>query len=132
MGRLPGADLTEEEQPRIEKAISMAAALCLQALDMGMETGFAANMPLEGSQDSALLQPERGTGRAEELLRAFACLRVYRTVRFPTFLEQLPPMPGTDIIIVSCYDGEDIREGMRRLSSAGANVLLRMPEAMLP
>lgn len=119
-------ELTEEEQPRVEQAISLAAALCLDALGKGMEAGFAANMPLDEDDADALMLPSRGTGWEAELLRAFACLRVRRTLRFPTFLSQLPPLPGTDILILSCYDSEDIREGMQRLAYAGASVSLRV------
>ena len=94
-----------------------------------MEAGFGANLPLDEGEESAYLPPLRGRGREEELLRAFARLRVRRVRRFPTFLEQLPPLPGADYIILSCYDSEEIRQRMAALCRAGCTAeLILLPE----
>lgn len=122
-------DLMDYEQERVEQAISMAAGLCCQALRRGMEAGFAANMPLDEAEESAFLPPARGTGREETLLRAMACLRVRRTLSFPSFLKQLPPLSGCDIVILSCYDSPAIREQMALMRRLGNSVtLLSVPE----
>lgn len=119
-------DLMDYEQETIEYAVSLAASLCLRALRHGAEAGFAANMPLDEAETAACLPPRRGRGREEELLRAFACLRVKRVCRFPTFLEQLPPMPGVDFVILSCYDSPEIRLNMERLRRAGSSAALHL------
>ena len=122
-------DLMEYEQEAIERAISLAATMCLQALRQGVEAGFGANMPLDEGEESAWLPPLPGRGREKELLRAFACLRVKRVRRFPTFLEQLPPLRGVDYIILSCYDSEEIRQRMAALRRMGCNAeLVLLPE----
>ena len=73
--------------------------------------------------------PRKLNERQKELLRAFARLRVRRVRRFPTFLEQLPPLPGADYIILSCYDSEEIRQRMAALRRAGCTAeLILLPE----
>ena len=117
-------DLMDYEQDRIEYAISLAATLCLRALRAGCEAGFAANIPLDESEDSACLLPARGAGRAQQLLRAFASLRIRRTRTFPTFVEQLPPLSGADIVILSCYDSPTLQRRMEEMRRLGNTVSL--------
>ena len=93
------SDLMDYEQPQIEYAISLAATMCMNALEQGTEAGFAANMPLEEGGDCAVLLPARGAGRREEIMRAMACLLIRRIRSFPTFLEQLDQLHGMDILI---------------------------------
>ena len=122
-------DLMDYEQEAIERAISLAATLCLTALRQGVEAGFGANLPLDEAETGAYLPPLRGRGRQEELLRAFARLRVRRVCRFPTFLEQLPPLRGADYLLLSCYDSEEIRQRMAALRRAGCTAeLILLPE----
>lgn len=123
-------DLMDYETARIEYAISLAASLCVQALSRGQDAGFAANMPLDEGEECACLLPERGAGREDVLLRAFARLRIRRVLTFPTFLESLPRMPDTDIVILSCYDSETIQTRMQWMRSPGGSVTLHLlPEA---
>lgn len=119
-------DLMDYEQERIEYAISLAATLCLQALAQGSEAGFAANIPLDEAAEGACLTPQRGPGREQELLRAFACLRIRRVCSFPTFLEQLPRMSGVDYVILSCYDDPVIRRRMEEMRALGNTVTLHV------
>ena len=122
-------DLMDYEQEAIERAISLAATLCLTALRQGVEAGFGANLPLDEEEESAWLPPLRDRGRQEELLRAFARLRVRRVCRFPTFLEQLPPLRCADYLLLSCYDSEEIRQRMAALRRAGCTAeLILLPE----
>ncbi len=123
-------DLMDYETARIEYAISLAASLCMQALSRGQDAGFAANMPLDEEEECACLLPERGAGREDVLLRAFSRLRIRRVLTFPTFLEALPRMPDTDIVILSCYDSEAIQTRMQWMRSPGGSVTLHiLPEA---
>jgi len=84
-----GERLMDYEQEEIEHEISMAATLCMQALDRGLCAGFAANMPIGESAQSAFVAPQGGAPAREALLGAMARLRLVRTLRFPTFLSQL-------------------------------------------
>ena len=122
----PWGGLMDDEQARIEYAISLAASLCLDALRRGQEAGFAASMPLDEDETCACLAPARRTGWEEALLRAFAALRIRMVRSFPTFLTQLPRMTGADIVILSCYDSPEIRLRMRELRLLGNSVTLQL------
>ncbi len=119
-------DLMDYEQAQIEYAISMAASMCVYALRQGMEAGFAANMPLDEGTDCACMLPSRGAAWEDALLRAYAALRIQLLRSFPTFMEQLPRMTGMDIVILSCYDSDEIRRQMTQLEHLGNSVTLRL------
>ncbi|MBQ4610040.1 MAG: DUF58 domain-containing protein [Clostridia bacterium] len=114
-----GDRLMDYEEDAIERLISMAATLCMQALSSGCSAGFAANMPLAKDGPSAMLAPLAGPAAGEQLLASFARLRLVRTLRFATFLEQLPDFRDLDVIILSCYDSGDIRRFMEELRRRG-------------
>ena len=118
--------LMEDEQGPIEYGISLAATLCLQALAQGKEAGFAANMPMDEETDCTVLLPHGGAGSAEDLLRQMACLRVRCVRSFPTFLEELPPVSGQDILVISCYSDEAIETQVERLRAMGNTVSLHL------
>ena len=119
-----GDVLMDYEQGDIEREISMAATLCMHALDTGAAAGFAANMPLTGEEGSACLPPESGEIARERLLAAFARLKIVRTLRFETFLERLPAMRGVHILVLSRYDSEAIQDALHRLRRMGSEVSL--------
>ena len=119
-------DLMDYEQEPIERAISLAAGLCLRALSQGGEAGFAANIPLDEEETAAYFPPAREAGRQTALLRAFSCLRIRRVCSFPTFLEQLPPLSGVDFVILSCYDSPVIRRHMEAMAQLGNSVALHI------
>ena len=119
-----GERLMDYEQAEIEYEISMAATLCMQALDLGLCAGFCANMPIGNSTHSAFVAPQGGEYAREQLLSAFAQLRLVRTLSFPTFLKSLDGQRDLDIIILSCYDSEDIQTAMRNLRQSGNQVQL--------
>ncbi len=121
-----GGSLMEYEQDRLEYAVSLAATLCVCALRHGLEAGFAASLPLDDADECACLLPGRGPGREEMLMRAFACLEMRLVRSFTTFLENLPTVSGTDIVILSCYDSEAIQTQMNRLRALGNSVSLRL------
>ena len=121
-----GERLMDYEQEEIEYEISMAATLCMQALDQGLCAGFAANMPIGSSTQSAYVAPQGGFAAREALLAAMAQLRLVRTLSFPTFLNGLCEHRDLDIIILSCYDSEDIRIAMQRLRQNGNQVQLHL------
>ena len=123
------AGLMDYEQERIERALSLAASMCVYALRRGVEAGFGANMPLDEETECACLLPDRGAAWEDALLRAFAALRIQLLRSFPTFLEQLPRVSGMDIVLLSCYDSEDIRRQMAQLERLGNSVtLMLIPE----
>ena len=121
-----GETLMDYEQDAIEYGISMAATLCMQALDQGVCVGFAANMPIGESQQSVLIAPQGGECAREALLSAMAQLRLVRTLRFSTFLTHLGAHRNLDMILLSCYDSEEIQASIRQLRRNGNQVHLHL------
>lgn len=121
-------NLMEYEQETIEREISVAATLCVRALRAGLTAGFAANMPVGASEASAVLPPSGGEAREEELLTAFARLRILRTRSFNTFLEELRALSGLDMIVLSPYDSEALQVRLEALRARGNTVRLFVVE----
>ena len=117
-------NLMEYEQAAIEREISLAATLCVRALRAGLTAGFAANMPVGMGEESALLLPSGGEAREEELLTAFARLRIVRTRSFNTFLEGLCALSDMDMVVLSPYDSEALQLRLAALRARGNTVRL--------
>lgn len=110
-----GDTLMDYEQEEIERMISVAATVCIQALRAGLPVGFATNMPQGRGKESTVLLPSGGAAREEELLAAFARLTVVRTLAFPLFLGSLEEVSGLDLMVISCFDSEEIQSALARL-----------------
>ena len=121
-------ELMDYEQDVIEQGISLAASLCLRALRNGAEAGFAANMPLDDSEECAYLAPVGGAGADDLILSALASLRIKRLKRFPTFLEEMENLHGMDIVIITCYVCADMEKHMQALRRAGNAVTVYLLE----
>lgn len=121
-------NLMEYEQDLIEREISIAATLCVRALRAGLTAGFATNMPLSGSEECTVFPPSGGAAREEELLGAFAHLKVLRVRGFNTFLESLTAYTDLDMIVLSCYDSEALQERLHELRLRGNTVHLHVLE----
>ena len=121
-----GDVLMDYEQGNVEYEISMAATLCMHALDTGAAAGFTANMPLVGETGSTFLPPDSGEVARERLLSAFARLKIVRTLRFETFLDRLPAMRGMHILVLSRYDSAEIQDALTRLRRMGNETSLHL------
>ena len=121
-----GDRIMDYEEGDLEYMISVAATMCVRALRAGLPAGFAANMPLDKGDESVIMLPSGGSAREEELLTAFARLTIRRTLRFPTFLESLTTCSGMDMLVISCYDSDEIQAAIRKLRRAGNNVQLHV------
>ncbi len=119
-------ELMEYEQALIERAISIAATVCLKVLSAGVSAGFAANMPMGDSENVTLLRPDKHSAREEELLSAFARLKILRCRNFLSFLDDLSFLRGTDILILSAYTSEAIEEKITLLRRVGNTVTLHL------
>ena len=120
------ADLMEYEQQTAEHMISMAATVCIDALQNGLEAGFAINTPMDKGSDATIYPPARYAGREDELLSAMAHLTLQRTQTFPSLLEKLATYNGMDILILSVYDSELVRQRMEALRLRGNSVTLQL------
>ena len=121
-------NLMEYEQEQVELAISMAATLCVRALRSGLTAGFATNMPLDEREECTVFPPSGGAAREEELLTAFAHLRILRMRSFNTFLEELTAYSDLDMVVLSCYDSPALQERLEQLRRKGNTVLLHVLE----
>ena len=121
-------NLMEYEQDMIEHAISIAATLCVRVLRSGLTAGFATNMPVNESEECTIMPPSGGAAREEELLSAFAHLKILRMRSFNTFLESLTAYTDLDMIVLSCYDSEELQMRLHELRMRGNTVHLHVLE----
>ncbi|MBR6186607.1 MAG: DUF58 domain-containing protein [Clostridia bacterium] len=121
-------ELMEYEQSLIEYAISLAATVSIKALASGIAAGFAANMPMGETDTPALLPPDAYQGREEELLAAFAALRIHRCRNFLSFLDDLTVFHGTDMLLISAYMSEAVEEKIKALRTLGNTVTVHLIE----
>jgi len=120
--------IPENEAGKIEEGIRLAASLCIHTLRAGLSAGFAANMPMGKGADSTVLLPADGAAQEEELLASFARLHIQCTEKFPAFLESMERYSGLDILVLSLYDSETVRDSLRRLRQAGNQVTFHLLE----
>lgn len=119
-----GDVLMDYEQGAVEYGISMAASLCMHALNAGAAAGFAANMPLIGETGCTALLPCSGENARERLLSAFARLKIVRALRFETFLAQLDVPSGVDVLVLSRYTSEDVEAALAMIRRRGSQASL--------
>ena len=114
--------IQEKHAQPIEDGIRLAASLCVHTLRAGLSAGFATNMPLDSGKNSVIELPAEGTVQEDVLLDSFARLRVHCAQKFVSLLDSLSVYTDLDILILSQYDSESIREGMEKLKAAGNRV----------
>lgn len=112
-------------QEQIENGIRYAASVANYALANGIETGIMCNgRLLDGNKESIIIEPSTAADQLELLL-----LKMTRLV-----MERVEPMfkllgraieAGTtnmDYLIISCHQGEQLREKVRQLERQGNGV----------
>ena len=114
--------IQEKDTPPIEDGIRLAASLCVHTLRAGLAAGFATNMPLEDGKKSVVELPADGSVQEDVLLHTFAQLRVHCSEKFLSLLDSLSGHTGLDVLVLSFYDSEDIRQSMERMKAAGNRV----------
>lgn len=117
-----GNIIQEKNVPLVEDGIRLAASLCVHTLRSGLAAGFATNMPLEMEKTSTVVLPADGTVQEDELLNTFARLRVHCAEKFLPLLDSLEKYTGLDVLVLSMYDSQDIRDSMEKLKAAGNRV----------
>lgn len=116
--------LMEYEHKPVEYAISVAATLCVDALRRGLPCGFAASMPMDDTDLCTVFPPDAGAAREEELLAAFARLKVKFVKSFHEFLDELLTFTGVDFLVLSAYESEEIHQRIEALRLRGNTVQL--------
>lgn len=119
-------DLMDYEQDVIEYGISLAATLMLHVLHSGAAAGFASNMPIGDQAGCAFLPPAAGQGRDESVLDALARLKIRQERSFLSCLDEMTYVRDCDILILSTYDNDELREKMRMLMGRNRSVKLHL------
>ncbi len=125
-------DLMDYERGGIEQGLRVAATLCLRALRVGVEAGFASNGCLYGErgEEKAVIVPARATkDQADTILTTMARLEFHREFTFPRFLDLLDDVRDTDILILSVYDSDTIQGRIAELRARGNSVTLMKLDA---
>ena len=117
-----------EDVPQVENTIRLAASMCLHALRNGLAAGFATNMPQTLRGESTRVPPTDGLVSEEALLESFAGLQVHCSEKFVTLLQSLEQYSGLDILVISTYDSESIRERIAALEARGNQVTFYQSE----
>lgn len=117
-----------EDVPQVENTIRLAASMCLHALRNGLAAGFATNMPQTLRGESTRVLPTDGLVSEEALLESFAGLQVHCSEKFVTLLQSLEQYSGLDILVISTYDSESIRERIAALEARGNQVTFYQSE----
>lgn len=120
-------NLMPEEQESVEFGVSLAATLCMQAIEQGAQAGFAANTDTQQDEGvCVLLPPMRSRVQADALLSLLARIRLRRVKNFYTFLEELRPPAEADVLVLSPYDSKRIQDAMAMLRRRGHSVALQL------
>ncbi len=125
-------DVPPKLLPVVEHSISMAATLCVNALQQGLAAGFATNMPQEDSQETTTVLPLEGPSHIDEILTDFARLRTTVVEKFPIFLQTLERYSGLDMLVLSYYDSESIQQCLAQLRQCGNRVVFHLLEGGRP
>jgi len=112
----------EEGKQTVEESIRLAASMCLHGLRAGLSVGFAANMPRQRQGESTVMLPNEGVAYEEVLLDAFAHLQLHCSDKFIPFLDSLQDFRDMDILVLSVYDSDSIRQAMQTLRDRGNQV----------
>lgn len=106
-----------------EKAVALAATLCVRGLKMGIPTGFSSNLALEGTRKPVLMLPEDGISQEDNLLAAFAQLDTSTCWQNTSvFLRDLEGYSGLDIMVLSFYDSDAMKQSLEKLRQNGNQV----------
>ena len=119
------ADVPPQDVESMEQGIRIAATLCVRALKYGMHAGFASNACLTGKEESGecvFVPTAGGNGQADKLLDTMARISLHREKNFHTFLGELDYVTGEDILIISCFENEDILSAIHALRNQGNTV----------
>jgi uncharacterized protein (DUF58 family) len=112
-----------------EQAVSLAASLCIRGLQMGIPTGFASNLAIEGTRKPVTILPKDGIYQEDTLLAAFAQLDTGAFWQNTSlFLNELEEYSGLDIMVLSFYDSDALKQSVEKLRQSGNQVSFHLLE----
>lgn len=112
----------------LEEEIRLAASVCVHTLRAGLAVGFATNLPQTPHGKSTVIAPAEGSAWEEALLDGFAHLQMHCSEKFVPMLNSLSHYTDTDILVLSPYDSESIRQALRKLEENGNQVTFYQTE----
>lgn len=120
----------------VEHGLSCAAGLAQQAVDFGMEAGFAANAAEHGrAEEASFIEPGGGEPHLTAIYEAMARLKTERLLPLHELLHLAAErLDGkTDCIILTPYENDRIRSACERLEARGHAVrILRFERPQAP
>ncbi|MBO7358491.1 MAG: DUF58 domain-containing protein [Clostridia bacterium] len=119
------AQVPTHEEENVERAISLAAGICLRAIKSGMSAGFACNAEMLGREKAAtgiFLASAPGEAQFEGILETMARIVLKPDLNFHTFLSGLGDVHGEDILILSGYLSEEVEHEIALLRQKGNTV----------
>ncbi|WP_284644598.1 DUF58 domain-containing protein [Paenibacillus silviterrae] len=124
------AAVTDPE--RIEQGLRYAATVAEHAIRHGIETGFVCNGWVQGGDKVPIrLTPQGGSSQLLDILQTMARMELEAVVKMSWLLER-EMEAGTadmDILILSCHQGEELRDTAELLQRRGNGVeWMHIPE----
>ncbi len=111
----------------VENAVSLAATLCVKALESGAEAGLTANTDTKAVENQCVyLAPMRSRAQGDALLSLCARITLRRALNFYTLLERLSPPADADILVLSAYSSPNIERALDSLRMRGHNVAMQL------
>ena len=120
--------IRQEDIPYVEQGIRLAASMCVYGIQNGLEVGFAVNMPQSRGGESTVVLPSGGMDRRDTLLHHFAQLQNHCSEKFIPLLRSLNSCRDLDIVVLSRYDSDGIRQALRELERCGNRVTFCLTE----
>ncbi len=109
--------LSEDEESRVERGISLAASVIAWALDGGASAGFSTDMTEGEDGEMPLILPEAGRKQEEKIMVCMSRLSYHRKKRFVTYLNDFMKYRDMDILIVSAYRDDELTAKMKELEA---------------
>lgn len=111
-----------EDVEMVENGIRLAASLCIHGLRSGLAVGFATNLPQQKQGSSTVIPAAEGAAWEDVLLESFAHLQLHCSEKFVPMLETLEQFTDMDIVVLSPYDSESVRQALEQLRLRGNQV----------
>lgn len=113
----------EADRETVEQGIRLAASLMCYALEDGMEVGFGSNGYAKPEEERTVyLAPASGAQQSELLLEVCARLVIRRVRPFHVFLGEIPMPQDTDVVILTGYENDLLRQRVQELRARGNSV----------
>jgi uncharacterized protein (DUF58 family) len=120
---------------RFEEAVSVAAAVVEQTIDVGHPVGLAVNGSGTDTQDFQIfLPPNRRPAQLEDALALLAQLAPIPTLAFPAFLRRIAAnFPyGTGLIVVTAYLDDTLADELEALTHWGHRISILFVGSEVP